>query len=131
MGARSIDRASAVELRAVAETVETMRRFGWEVVSACPACGLRMRVDLARAVRDLGPDASLWNRHPPCRRIGCDGRVTFEVRPRGAGHLWRLEAPKPTRETLQRSPLRHVLPADDPPAPDQGPGGGTRHSRQS
>lgn len=105
MGSRSVDRASAVELRAVAETVKTMRDFGWEVLSHCRACGLKMRVDLDRAVRDLGPTASLWNRHPPCRRIGCDGRVVFEGRPASAGRFWVLEVPTPTREALQGSPL--------------------------
>lgn len=111
MGARSIDRVSAVELRAVAETVADMRKNGWEVVSHCPACGLKMQVDLALVALALGAATSLWNRHPPCRRIGCDGRVTFEGRPPGASHAWRLEAPKPTRETLQGSPLSHAYKA--------------------
>jgi hypothetical protein len=77
MGFRNYDRWSAVEWRRTAETVEQMRRAGWDVVSYCRTCHLTMTVDLDVIATLRGPQTVLWNRQARCRRIGCGGTVEF------------------------------------------------------
>ena len=69
--------------RPMCETVEAMRRQGWDVISHCQKCGLIMAVDLTRIIRLRGPDVSLWNRKARCRRMGCGGWVEFQAKAPG------------------------------------------------
>lgn len=62
------------------QTVDDMRRHGWDVISRCATCGLVMRVDLAALATLRGPTFSLWNRKPRCRRLGCTGHASFQAR---------------------------------------------------
>lgn len=62
------------------DSVESMLRNGWDVISCCQKCGLTMRVNLALIIRVSGPDVSLWNRKERCRRLGCTGWVAFQAR---------------------------------------------------
>ncbi|MEP6967437.1 MAG: hypothetical protein ABI906_05105 [Pseudomonadota bacterium] len=75
------------------ETVERMRRDGWDVISRCERCGLIMRVDLGLVIRVSGPTVSLWNRKARCRRLGCTGWVEFQARAPGMGFHEPLSAP--------------------------------------
>lgn len=81
MGLRHPDRTDMAVWRNGAPTVGVMRERGWDVLSKCGVCHLFMHVDLAVIIAVSGPDVSLWNRQAPCRRIGCEGRVTFLGRP--------------------------------------------------
>ena len=83
MGRKNIDRIPVTEWSKTAATVMRMSRLGWQVISRCQACDLVMDVDLERMAHDLGPDFSLWNRHPPCRNRRCRGRVVFQARAPG------------------------------------------------
>jgi hypothetical protein len=65
-----------------ARTVGDMQRAGWKVISFCSTCRLAMPVDLRVIIRLSGPGAVLWNRQAKCRRIGCDGVVEFQGKPR-------------------------------------------------
>lgn len=66
--------------RPVCESVDDMRRLGWDVISRCPTCGLVMRVDLSALATLRGPSFSLWNRKARCRRLGCTGHASFQAR---------------------------------------------------
>jgi hypothetical protein len=97
MGTANPDKVDMRVWRGGCETVQQMLDQGWDVISQCQnqACRLQMRVDLAAMVLVGGPDASLWNRTPPCRRVGCAGAVWFLGRaPRMSRHR-RLEADWP------------------------------------
>jgi hypothetical protein len=85
MRSRNLDRISVRQWRTLAhiETVGDMIRAKWDVVSKCPACGLEMQAQLEVIARISGPDTSLWNRRPPCRRRLCQGRVDFWAKPPG------------------------------------------------
>ena len=83
MGSRNPDRVSIQVRRAKCETVEAMRREGWDVLAKCDLCGLLLRVDLALVIRVAGPRTSLWNRKARCRRVGCLGWVEFQARAPG------------------------------------------------
>ena len=76
MGRKNPDRLPIRAWVDRARTVEAMRDNGWEVLSVCGVCHLTMQVDLA-AVAKVRPGAILWNATPPCRRLGCQGRVRF------------------------------------------------------
>jgi hypothetical protein len=80
MGQKNADRIPLSYRRARCETVEAMRRDGWDVISKCGGCGLVMQVDLALVARISGPETSLWNRKARCRRLGCTGVVEFQAR---------------------------------------------------
>ena len=81
MGSKRPDNVPMVIWRGGCEAVGQMRDQGWQVISKCQACGLQMVVSLPDLVALLGPDFSLWNRRPPCKRIGCTGRVAFLAKP--------------------------------------------------
>lgn len=51
----------------------------------CGDCGGWGEADAATIARALGRTFSLLDQHPPCRRDGCLGRVTFYV---GQGLRW-------------------------------------------
>ena len=95
MGAKNRDRIPVVEWRRRAETLYEMQQAGWEVISRCSTCGLMMPVDLDVLIWRLGASASLWNRRPRCRRIGCSGRVEFQARFWPGGYYQPLSAPWP------------------------------------
>jgi hypothetical protein len=63
-----------------ADTVAQMQDKGWEVIARCGRCRIDIAVNLDDLTKLRGGDFSLWNRHPVCRRIGCEGRVTFMAR---------------------------------------------------
>jgi len=68
-------------------TVADMAREGWEVISCCEHCGLMMLVDLKLIAFVSGPNVSLWNRKARCRRLLCQGVVTFHAKAPGmSGH---------------------------------------------
>ena len=67
-----------------APTVADMQARRWDVLSKCGVCHLTMHVDLAVIIAVSGPDVVLWDRLSPCRRLGCEGLVTFLGRPPGA-----------------------------------------------
>lgn len=48
------------------------------VKARCLICDRLVAVDLKRLMVALGPDFSLSNRRPRCRKEGCPGRVRFE-----------------------------------------------------
>lgn len=95
MGSRNLDRISVAEWRNRCETIEDFARDRIEVISACRKCGLQMPVDLALVARVSGAKTSLWNRHPQCKRLGCDGVVDFKAKFWGANSYQTLEAPWP------------------------------------
>ena len=70
-----------------------MQRSVWKVISVCGTCRLAMPVDLRVIIRLSGPGVVLWNRHAKCRRIGCNGVVEFQGKPR------ELYQPMPMRMT--------------------------------
>ncbi|QUD90317.1 hypothetical protein [Phenylobacterium montanum] len=80
MGAKNLDRIPLAEWRRTVETVWDMQQAGWEVISRCRTCGLTMLVDLDLVGWTLGPRTSLWNKHPQCRRLGCQGVVDFQAK---------------------------------------------------
>ncbi|MEO6339626.1 MAG: hypothetical protein ABIO39_06280 [Caulobacteraceae bacterium] len=92
MGSKNLDRWSAKDWRATAETVRKMDAAGWRVSSVCLVCHLAMETDLKQMVRLGFGEVSLWNRRAPCRRIGCDGKVRFMGKPPGVRRLISLDA---------------------------------------
>lgn len=101
MGTKHPDQIGASHWRGKAETVLDMFRFHWDVQSICRHCSLRMQVDLRIVAVYAGRDYSLWNKHPPCRRLHCPGRVDFEFKAPGMTRHRPLAAP-------DREPL-HVM----------------------
>jgi hypothetical protein len=93
MGHRNADRVSIIERRSKCETVTRMIAQRWDVITRCLRCGLIIQADLALISRVSGPDTSLWNRRPRCRKLGCGGRVQFQAK--APGMLWHeaLETP--------------------------------------
>jgi hypothetical protein len=83
MGTKSRARIPLAMRRKGCESVEQMRREGWDVLSRCDACTLIMRVNLSTIIKVNGPAFSLWNRKARCRRIGCVGFVEFQARAPG------------------------------------------------
>jgi hypothetical protein len=81
MGFKKPERRTAEYWRGHAETVTQMVQQHWDVTTECAVCRLAMRVDLALVAKVARPDVSLWNRRQPCRRLGCEGFVTFYGRP--------------------------------------------------
>lgn len=67
------------------ETVAALRAEGAEVTAVCWRCSARTLVDLAGVETAMGPLFSFWNRSPPCRVPGCDGRVWFSAQRPNAG----------------------------------------------
>jgi hypothetical protein len=72
-----------------------MRDQGWHVISKCTTCSLQMAVALPDLIKLVGVEFSLWNRRPPCKRIGCTGRVMFMAKPPGCYQYHQLEAEWP------------------------------------
>jgi hypothetical protein len=95
MGSKRPDNIAMEHWRGGCETVQQMREQGWEIVSQCPKCQLKMLVRLDWITRISGPQTSLWNRRPPCRRMFCSGQVQFLARPPGCLTHRPLEAPWP------------------------------------
>jgi hypothetical protein len=87
VGAPNPDRVSIRARFAQGRTVDDMARSGWEVISRCEQCGLMMLVDLKLIAWVRGPNVSLWNRKARCRRLLCNGVVTFHAKVPGmSGH---------------------------------------------
>jgi hypothetical protein len=105
MGSRNPNTVPMSQRRASCETVGEMIAQGWEVVSCCQKCRLRMDARLKIIARLNGPQLSLWNRREPCRRLGCDGFVQFEARPPGVTIYRPLEAPWPQG----KPPMRQII----------------------
>lgn len=95
MGARHIDRIPPVLWREKAETAGEMLALGWEVVSECQLCQLKMATDLSLIVRVAGTHVSMWNRRDPCRRLYCQGKVRFMAKPPGVTRHFMLDAEWP------------------------------------
>lgn len=61
-----------------------MRRAGTHVIASCdkPGCGHYWTVDLGQMISEIGSqEATLWDRHGPCERPGCDGTVSYLASP--------------------------------------------------
>ena len=65
-------------------TLGGMVHRGTQVRATCGKCKVCMDVDLLPLLMQLGPKATLLNRRPPCRVLGCDGTVIFSASPGGA-----------------------------------------------
>lgn len=100
MGRKNYDRYSPQDWRAGHEHIHRLQEARWRITAVCNQCHLNIAVDLRVMAFLLGPKGSLWNRHPVCRRIGCEGRVTFWAQP--------PQAPSPF-------PMRAEWPFDNPP----------------
>lgn len=74
------DRKHAPPSAEAALTLAEMKAAGWTVRAVCLRCGVRLRVDLDRLVRQLGGNEILWGRRSPCKVEGCDGQVVFSAR---------------------------------------------------
>ena len=96
MGAKNLDRIPAAAWRQRIETVADFIRDHIEVITDCPRCGLQMVVNLPMVARVSGPETSLWNRKPRCRKLGCGGRATLKAKLPGKGYYEALEAPWPS-----------------------------------
>lgn len=103
MGAKNLDRIPIAAWRGKCETVWEMQQAGWPIISHCQKCRLSMPVDLDLVIWKLGAKASLWNRHPRCRRIGCEGRIDFQVKLPGVGYYQTLDGPWPASKLPQRT----------------------------
>jgi hypothetical protein len=93
MGARNPDRIDFSDYARGVETVQHMLERRWQVRATCPSCGLMMSTNLMLLRRIFGPDFSLWDRHPPCRRLvnpfrRCGGKVTFQAVPHPRVTIW-------------------------------------------
>ena len=101
MGAPNLDRVPIQVRRRKCETVSQMIEQGWDVVSACRKCGLKILVDLPLVLQVSG-DISLWNRTWHCKRLGCIGFVDFLAKAPGMAWFERLSGPdtSPPVETL-------------------------------
>ena len=62
-------------------TIGGMVHKGARVRAQCRKCKVCLEVDTLAILLRLGPKASLLNRHPPCRVVGCDGHVLFIASP--------------------------------------------------
>ncbi|MBU1384777.1 hypothetical protein [Brevundimonas sp. SPF441] len=98
MGRKNPDRYTREDWRAVCGTVDSMRTKRWRVTVVCNRCHLNMGVDLRVMAFLLGGEGVLWNRHPHCRRVGCEGRVTFWAQPPEVYTAFPLRAEWPVRE---------------------------------
>ena len=78
MGAANPDRVPMIRWRGGCETVQQMIDDNWIVFSHCLRCRVKQHVNLHLVKAANGADFSLWNRRPPCKVVGCDGRVRFE-----------------------------------------------------
>jgi len=89
-------------------TLGAMKAEGTVVRASCQACGKWHDVDLDEMIRELGsPEATLWDRHPPCLDPACDGLLMFMASP-GLGTPFRpllspelpSDAPLPIESTM-------------------------------
>ena len=114
MGAKNLDRIPAAAWRQRIETVADFARAHIEVITDCPKCGLQMVVDLALVARVSGPETSLWNRKPRCRKLGCGARASLKAKLPGKGYYEALEAPWPSdKPALPTSPTLGALAAKE------------------
>jgi hypothetical protein len=95
MGARRPDNVPMVIWRGGCETVGQMIARDWRVMSCCLRCHVKQHTDLKVIAKVRGPNASLWNRRPRCKVIGCGGRVQFHAMPPGCTRFRALDADWP------------------------------------
>lgn len=62
-------------------TIGGMIAHGTAVTAFCDTCKAHDAVNLRRLEKALGSEATLLNRHPPCKTPGCSGRVLFHASP--------------------------------------------------
>ena len=62
-------------------TLGGMVHHGTRVRATCQKCKVCLDVDPVPILAKLGPKATLLNRHPPCRVVGCDGSIIFSASP--------------------------------------------------
>jgi hypothetical protein len=110
--------------RVRAATIGQMIDQGWVVWSVCAGCFLTMQIDLDVMEFKLGDHETLWNRHPSCRRIGCEGLITFHGVPPETNHVMALRAewPKewanaPPPAPARRAPEDRASPLAEPRLP--------------
>jgi hypothetical protein len=51
------------------------------VTATCRVCGASRPADLKKLVAKLGTDGTLVDRHPPCWKPKCEGRILFIASP--------------------------------------------------
>lgn len=90
MGYRDPDKVRPAEWREHFPRVELMRKARWQVWATCQGCRAWWELDLAKVERKLGPQFSLWDRHPRCKVIGCKGRTQLTARPPRVGRAFEL-----------------------------------------
>lgn len=116
MGSRNADRIPLSGRYTLGDTVEKMIARRWEVISYCRQCGLTMVVDLKVIAKVSGPKTSLWNRTQRCRRIGCNGQVTFQAKAPGMTNFEELrihdELDRPGWAAKQRADREQAVQAD-------------------
>lgn len=74
-------RSGPIHVNEWRSTLGAMKRCGTLVQWSCEKCRGYGPADLDALIEHLGPDANLWDRQPPCRQPGCDGRVFFQASP--------------------------------------------------
>lgn len=62
-------------------TVGGMLEVGTQVTASCRSCGATRRADLKKLQIALGPNGTLIDRHPPCWKPKCQGKVLFIASP--------------------------------------------------
>lgn len=84
-------------------TLGGMVEAGTRVTANCRVCDAKRPANLTKLFAKLGADGTLIDRHPPCWKAGCSGRVLFHASPgpgtpsrpciTGAGQIarWRRE----------------------------------------
>ncbi len=90
---------------------------GWSVWSVCNNCFLVMSADLDWFAYRLGEAETLWNRQPQCRRLGCEGLITFHGTPPETNHCMVLKAPWPPEWSASNPPPKARVPEEKRVAP--------------
>lgn len=101
MGGLNADRVTSPPNQAQALTLGWMADLGWQMRARCRTCELLLEVDVPGLVRMHGRDAIWWGRHPRCRRVGCNGRVTFSAAA-PPNPNWVDLVPKPRPEQVEQ-----------------------------
>ncbi|QTC90468.1 hypothetical protein [Brevundimonas goettingensis] len=111
--------------RVRANSIGQMIDQGWVVWSVCNRCLLVLPADLEWLAWKLGDGETLWNRHPSCRRFGCEGVITFHGTPPETNRCMELKADWPKEwqgETPsippRLAPEKRAEPLADPKTPE-------------
>lgn len=95
MGTKHPDNVAPVIWRGGCEYADQMLERHWTVISQCLVCRTKLATNLRHIVAIKGREFSLWNQRPPCRVVGCQGRVQFLGKPPQRSSFMVLEAEWP------------------------------------